>query len=241
MVAGDVVNTASRLQQIAPVGSVVVGEDTRRATEKMIDYEPMDAGRSSRARPIPSRSGAPPRPESIHRRGRPPDEPVHRSRSRARAPQAGVPADDPRVIGPVGDRNRGAGSREEPAHREFFKFVDAEPGEIVHWRHGRCLPYGDGVTFWALGEIVKAQAGILESDGADDGRLGQAVEPGRRRRGTATGWSRSWPRWSAHAREHGVVGSHRGLPRPGGRSSKRWPPSARSSWSSRTSTGPTTR
>ena len=32
------------------------------------------------------------------------------------------------------------------------------------WRQGRCLPYGDGVTFWALGEIVKAQAGILESD-----------------------------------------------------------------------------
>ena len=32
------------------------------------------------------------------------------------------------------------------------------------WRQGRCLPYGDGVTFWALGEIVKAQAGILETD-----------------------------------------------------------------------------
>ena len=36
--------------------------------------------------------------------------------------------------------------------------------ELVSWRQGRCLPYGDGVTFWALGEIVKAQAGILESD-----------------------------------------------------------------------------
>jgi AAA ATPase domain len=34
----------------------------------------------------------------------------------------------------------------------------------VAWRQGRCLPYGDGVTFWALGEIVKAEAGILESD-----------------------------------------------------------------------------
>ena len=32
------------------------------------------------------------------------------------------------------------------------------------WRQGRCLPYGDGITFWALGEIVKAQAGILETD-----------------------------------------------------------------------------
>ena len=34
----------------------------------------------------------------------------------------------------------------------------------VTWRQGRCLPYGEGITFWALGEVVKAQAGILESD-----------------------------------------------------------------------------
>ena len=32
------------------------------------------------------------------------------------------------------------------------------------WRQGRCLPYGEGITFWALGEILKAHAGILESD-----------------------------------------------------------------------------
>ena len=31
----------------------------------------------------------------------------------------------------------------------------------MNWRQGRCLPYGEGITFWALGEIVKAQAGIL--------------------------------------------------------------------------------
>src|SRR5262249_2395427 len=40
-----------------------------------------------------------------------------------------------------------------------------DPGrEQVRWRQGRCLPYGDGITFWALGEIVKAEAGILETD-----------------------------------------------------------------------------
>jgi len=38
--------------------------------------------------------------------------------------------------------------------------------EIITWRYGRCLPYGDGVSFWALGEIVKAQAGIHENDDA---------------------------------------------------------------------------
>ncbi len=36
--------------------------------------------------------------------------------------------------------------------------------ELVTWRHGRCLPYGEGITFWALGEVVKAEAGVLESD-----------------------------------------------------------------------------
>ena len=39
--------------------------------------------------------------------------------------------------------------------------------ELITWRQGRCLPYGEGITFWALGEIVKAHAGILESDPPD--------------------------------------------------------------------------
>ena len=38
--------------------------------------------------------------------------------------------------------------------------LDDRP-DLVTWRHGRCLPYGEGITFWALGEIVKAEAGIL--------------------------------------------------------------------------------
>ena len=63
--------------------------------------------------------------------------------------------------------------------REFAAMVDDQP-ELVAWRQGRCLPYGDGIAFWALGEIVKAQAGILESDaprrgGRQAGRLVAAV------------------------------------------------------------------
>ena len=48
---------------------------------------------------------------------------------------------------------------------ELLAYADARP-ELVTWRQGRCLPYGEGITFWALGEIVKAHAGILESDAA---------------------------------------------------------------------------
>ena len=46
---------------------------------------------------------------------------------------------------------------------ELSRIADADP-ELVTWRQGRCLAYGDGVTLWALSEIVKAQAGIVEQD-----------------------------------------------------------------------------
>ncbi len=46
---------------------------------------------------------------------------------------------------------------------ELFRTLDASP-RFVTWRQGRCLPYGEGVSFWALAEMVKAQAGILESE-----------------------------------------------------------------------------
>src|SRR5438445_519198 len=49
---------------------------------------------------------------------------------------------------------------------ELFGLLEATP-ELILWRQGRSLPYGEGVTFWALAEMVKAQAGILETDDAD--------------------------------------------------------------------------
>jgi tetratricopeptide (TPR) repeat protein len=50
--------------------------------------------------------------------------------------------------------------------------------ELVFWRQGRSLPYGDGATFWALGDIVKAHAGILATDsvGVVEEKLRIAVE-----------------------------------------------------------------
>jgi hypothetical protein len=60
--------------------------------------------------------------------------------------------------------------------KEFSTFLDDLP-ELVRWRQGRCLPYGEGVRFWALGEIVKAEAG---------GRLEDAAT---RYASTAAGWA----------------------------------------------------
>ena len=50
---------------------------------------------------------------------------------------------------------------------ELSRLADADP-ELVTWRQGRCLAYGDGVTLWALSEIVKAQSGIVEQDSPDE-------------------------------------------------------------------------
>ena len=61
---------------------------------------------------------------------------------------------------------------------ELFAYLGTKP-ELTRWRQGRCLPYGEGITFWALGEIVKAEAGILESDSAEvaAAKLDAAVSP----------------------------------------------------------------
>ena len=49
---------------------------------------------------------------------------------------------------------------------ELFTYIDTRT-DLITWRQGRCLPYGEGITFWALGEVLKAHTGILESDPPD--------------------------------------------------------------------------
>jgi tetratricopeptide (TPR) repeat protein len=49
---------------------------------------------------------------------------------------------------------------------ELSRIADAEP-HLISWRQGHSLPYGEGISFWALAEMVKAQAGILEDDPPD--------------------------------------------------------------------------
>jgi tetratricopeptide (TPR) repeat protein len=65
---------------------------------------------------------------------------------------------------------------------EFRNHVDSL-SEFYNWRQGRCLSYGEGITFWALGEIVKAQAGILETDSPEvaASKLGDVVPEGNDR------------------------------------------------------------
>jgi tetratricopeptide (TPR) repeat protein len=62
--------------------------------------------------------------------------------------------------------------------QELFRTTESGVFGPVYWRHGPSLPYGEGVTFWALAEIMKAHAGILESDSAEQAheKLQSAVQ-----------------------------------------------------------------
>jgi class 3 adenylate cyclase/tetratricopeptide (TPR) repeat protein len=162
-VVGDVVNTASRLQGVAPAGGVVVGEGTWRATRRQFEYQQLEPVRvKGKADPVPiwrlleatSRTGA----DTVRQRsplvGR--EQELDRLRRLLEGAMAERTA---RLVSIVGEPGVG----KSRLVGELHEWLDARP-ELVAWRQGRCLPYGEGVTFWALGEIVKAQAGILESD-----------------------------------------------------------------------------
>ena len=85
--------------------------------------------------------------------------------------------------------------------RELFEAVEPGPDHIT-WRQGRSLPYGDGVTYWALGEMVKAQAGVLESDPPEQAgeKLGHAVDQVAGDVSEARGSSDICVRWSVWLR-----------------------------------------
>jgi class 3 adenylate cyclase/tetratricopeptide (TPR) repeat protein len=166
MVAGDVMNTAARIQAAAPVDGILVGAATHRATERAIVYREHEAV-SAKGKTDPV--GVWEAVEAMGRVSGPgEDDPtsplVGRENERALllGAFARVRVDrSPQLVTLVGVPGIGK-SRLVVELRE----TAAEDEEIISWRYGRCLPYGDGVTFWALGEIVKAQAGIRENDTA---------------------------------------------------------------------------
>jgi class 3 adenylate cyclase/tetratricopeptide (TPR) repeat protein len=176
-VVGDVVNTAARLQGVAPVGGVVVGAATFRATGRLFDYQELTPVRvKGKANPVPvwrllgarSRTGIEPRRSDTPFVGREAELDLLRRLFDRTVTERTVALVT--IVGEPGvGKSRFVG--------ELSALLDARR-ELVTWRQGRCLPYGDGITFWALGEIVKAHAGILDSDGPARvaGKLKAAVE-----------------------------------------------------------------
>ena len=64
-------------------------------------------------------------------------------------------------------RSPGRPGSASPPGWEFEKYIDGLV-ETVWWHYGRSPAYGEGITFWALGEMVRARCGLLETDDADD-------------------------------------------------------------------------
>jgi class 3 adenylate cyclase len=166
MAAGDVVNTTARLQSAAPVDGILVGETTYRATRGAIEYRAADAVEAK------GKAVAIPVWEVV--------EPLARVGTEAvsdRAPLVGRQRELAQLVDSF-ERARqehtaqfvtivgvpGIGKSRLVA--ELLEHAEALP-DLVYWRHGRSLPYGEGVTFWALADIVKAQAGIVENDSQD--------------------------------------------------------------------------
>ena len=58
--------------------------------------------------------------------------------------------------------------------REFWEWLGSRSPEPLR-RMGRCLPYGSGITYWPLGEVLKEHFGVLE----DDRQEQIQVSPGR--------------------------------------------------------------
>ena len=165
MLAGDAINTASRLQSVAPEMGVAVGLGTYEATERIFEYAELEpASLKGKTEPVRVFWARAPRARFGTDVTRSLDTPlVGREIDLAILKgvfEKAVISAAPQLVAISGEP--GVGKSRLVA--ELSAYVDDRPGALITWRQGRCLPYGDAITFWALGEIVKAHAGILESD-----------------------------------------------------------------------------
>jgi class 3 adenylate cyclase/tetratricopeptide (TPR) repeat protein len=163
-IVADFVNVAARLQAAAPVNGVLVGEATYLATARAVEYQAFEPVRAKgKAEPVLAW-------QAVAARARPGADP----RDRGRAPLVGRDREiellcdafarvryerHVEVVTLVGAPGLG---KSRLVH-ELSSVVEDDP-ELVSWRRGACLPYGEGVTFAPLAEMVEAQAGILDTD-----------------------------------------------------------------------------
>ena len=165
MVAGDLVNTAARLQSVAPPGTVLVGEATQRAASSAIAFE------SAGAQALKGKVA----PVAAWRALRVVAERGGRGRSDALEPPFVGRDDELRVIKDLfhatvrEGRTRlvsitGIGGiGKSRLAWEFEKYLDGIVG-TVWWHRGRSPAYGEGITFWALAEMIRGRAGLAEND-----------------------------------------------------------------------------
>jgi class 3 adenylate cyclase/predicted ATPase len=165
MVAGDLVNTAARLQGVAEPGTVLVGEPTMRAAERAIVFEEVgEHALKGKITPVPAwravrvvaYRGGTQRTDALE----PPfvgrDEELRLLKDQLHAPGRDQRARLVSITGP-------GGIGKSRLVWELEKYMDGIT-ENVYWHRGRSPSYGEGITFWALGEMVRRRAGLTEDD-----------------------------------------------------------------------------
>jgi class 3 adenylate cyclase/tetratricopeptide (TPR) repeat protein len=165
MVAGDLVNTAARLQGVAPPNTVLVGEATMQAASSAIAFEA--AGEQllkGKAAPVPAwRALRVTGDRGGRSRGEGLEPPFVGREVELRLLKDVLHAigeeKRPRLVSITGP----AGIGKSRLAWEFEKYLDGLV-EDVYWHRGRAPSYGEGVTFWALGEMVRKRAELRESD-----------------------------------------------------------------------------
>jgi class 3 adenylate cyclase/tetratricopeptide (TPR) repeat protein len=172
MVAGDVVNTAARLQSNASVNSILVGAETYRATSAAIEYREADPiSAKGKAEPVPVWEVVGARERTIQAAPRGPLVGRGRELVRLAAIWERVQSESsPRLVTVVGPAGIGKS-------RLLTELMErCRDTGVVHC--GRCLPYGEGITYWPVAELVKDAAGIDRSDTAEaaSARLGALIE-----------------------------------------------------------------
>jgi class 3 adenylate cyclase/tetratricopeptide (TPR) repeat protein len=165
LVVGDMVNTASRLQSIAEPGTVLVGDSTVDLTRLSINYESAGVhevkGKAEpvaawRATGLAAGIGGKERSDLIEPPFTGRDHELRMLKDQFGASKA---EDRARLVSIIGE----AGIGKTRLAWELKKHVDGLV-DTTYWHEGRSPSYGDGLTFWALGEMIRFRAGIAESD-----------------------------------------------------------------------------
>src|SRR4051794_27613757 len=165
MVAGDAVNTASRVQTTAAPGHVWVDDATYSLTTAAVAYS--DAGehllkgksvpvRLHEARAVVAAVGGAQRVDGLEASFTGRDRELRLVKELF---EATVEDGRSRFVLVAGV----AGMGKSRLGWEFDKYVDGLRS-IVRWHRGRCLSYGDGVAFWALAEMMRSRFGQSEID-----------------------------------------------------------------------------